>query len=72
MMTSFVISLVDDYSEILSEIHIRSFSDIEIMLGMFLIIRIEWLQDVYKIFFGLDNNVLIVVRDVHITIQFQL
>lgn len=71
MMAAAVISLIDNDSEIFTEINIIGFSDIEIMFGMFAIARIEWLQDINKILLRFYDYLLVVVGDVDVVIELQ-
>ena len=71
MMAAAVISLIDNDSEIFTEINIIGFSDIEIMFGMFAIARIEWLQDINKILLRFYDDLLVVVGDVDVVIELQ-
>lgn len=70
MMSSTIISLIDNNAKIVSEINIKRLSDIEIMLCMFRIIRIEWFENIDKILFGFYNDFFVVVGNIDIIIKF--
>ena len=70
-MSACIVSLIHYRAEIVAEIHVIGLSDIEVMIGMPGIVRIEWLQDIDEILLGLDDDAVLIVRDIDILIEFQ-
>ncbi len=70
-MSACIVSLIHYRAEIVAEIHVIGLSDIEVMIDMPGIVRIEWLQDIDEILLGFDDDAVLIVRDIDILIEFQ-